>query len=125
VAARYAIQCCGGIDGLALTHMDCVGSSFPYVEEYRDSQGLTSSRLKPDARTLLETEPASLNQQAVEDQASLVRFIEQRLGCRVLYTSSGPTYLDKANLRPETVRPPAARVGVSETPFTLPKEIAG
>ena len=125
VAARYAIQCCGGIDGLALTHMDCIGSSFPYVEEYRDSQGLTSSRLKPDARSLFATEPASLKQQAVEDQESLVRFIEQRLECRVLYTSSGPTYLDKANLRPETVRPPAARAGVSETPFTQPQQLAG
>jgi len=61
----------------------------------------------------------------VEDQESLVRFIEQRLECSVLYTSSGPTYLDKTNLRPETVRPPAARAGVSETPFALPQQIAG
>jgi len=125
VAARYAIECCGGIDGLALTHMDSVGLSFKYVEEYLYPQGLTSSWLKPDARLLLEAEPSGLKLQPVEDQESLVRFIEQRLGCKVLYTSSGPTYLDKANLQPGTVRPVSAKAGVGEIPFTMPKQIAG
>jgi adenylosuccinate synthase len=125
VAAGYAIQCCGGIDGLALTHMDCVESPFAYVDEYRDAHGLTSSLLKPDAKGLFETEPANLKLQPVEAQESLVRFIEQQLGCKVLYTSSGPTYLDKVNLRPEIVQPSSARAGAAEIPLTLPKQIAG
>jgi adenylosuccinate synthase len=125
VAAGYAIQCCGGIDGLALTHMDCVESPFAYVDEYRDAHGLTSSLLKPDAKALFETEPANLKLQPVEAQESLVRFIEQQLGCKVLYTSSGPTYLDKVNLRPEIVQPPLARAGADAIPLPLPKQIAG
>ena len=125
VAAGYAIQCCGGIDGLALTHMDCVESPFAYVDEYRDAHGLTSSLLKPDAKGLFETEPANLKLQPVEAQESLVRFIEQQLGCKVLYTSSGPTYLDKVNLRPEIVQPPLARAGADAIPLPLPKQIAG
>jgi adenylosuccinate synthase len=125
VAAGYAIQCCGGIDGLALTHMDCVESPFTYVDEYRDAHGFTSSLLKPDAKALFETEPANLKLQPVEAQESLVRFIEQQLGCKVLYTSSGPTYLDKVNLRPEIVQPPLARAGADAIPLPLPKQIAG
>jgi adenylosuccinate synthase len=125
VAARYAIQCCGGIDGLALTHMDCVESPFTYVDEYRDAHGFTSSLLKPDAKALFETEPANLKLQPVEAQEFLVRFIEQQLGCKVLYTSSGPTYLDKVNLRPEIVQPSSARAGAAEIPLMLPKQIAG
>ena len=125
VAAHYAIQCCGGIDGLALTHADCVESPFAYVDEYRDAHGFTSALLKPDAHALFETEPASLKLQPVEDQESLVRFIEQRLGCRVIYTSSGPTYLDKAILRPEIVQSLSAKAGVGELAFKLPKQIAG
>jgi adenylosuccinate synthase len=125
VAARYAIQCCGGIDGLALTHMDCVESPFTYVDEYRDAHGFTSSLLKPDAKALFETEPANLKLQPVEAQESLVRFIEQQLGCKVLYTSSGPTYLDKVNLRPEIGQPSSARAGADAIPLTLPKQIAG
>jgi len=125
VAARYAIKCCGGIDGLALTHLDCMESPFTYVDEYRDSHGFTSVLLKPDTRAMFETEPAGLKSEPVEDQAGLVRFIEQRLGCKVLYTSSGPTYLDKANLQPATVQPVSAKAGVGEIPFTMPKQIAG
>jgi adenylosuccinate synthase len=125
VAARYAIECCGGIDGLALTHMDCVGSSFPYVEQYRGPQGVASNQLKPDAQVLFKTAPASLKQQPVEDQKSLLRFIEQQLECKVFYSSSGPTYLDKANLQPEIVPAMGAKAAVGGIPFTLPKQIAG
>ncbi|MGD0578463.1 MAG: adenylosuccinate synthetase [Bryobacteraceae bacterium] len=125
VAARYAIKCCGRIDGLALTHMDCVESPFTYVDEYRDSHGFTSSVLKPDAQALSETKPAGLKLQVVEDDAALVRFIEQRLDCKVLYRSSGPTYQDKAILRPEIVPALATQAAVGETPFTLPKQAAG
>ena len=108
VAARFAINCCGGIDGLALTHVDCVDSHFAYVDGYRDSHGFTSSLLKADAQALLETGPAGLNLQPVVDRASLVSFIELRLGCKVLYSSSGPTYQDKANWGPAIDRAVAA-----------------
>ena len=56
---------------------------------------------------------------------SLVGFIEQRLGCRVFYSSSGPTYLDKEILRPEAVQASSAKVGMGEVRFNLPKQIAG
>jgi len=125
VAARYAINCCGGIDGLALTHLDCMESPFTYVDEYRDSHGFTSALLKPDARALFETEPAALKSEPVEDQAALVRFIEQRLECKVLYSSFGPTYQDKAILRPDIVPAVAAPATIGELPFRMPKQIAG
>jgi adenylosuccinate synthase len=125
VAARYAIKCCGGIDGLALTHLDCMESPFTYVDEYRDSHGFTSALLKPDARALFETEPARLKFEPVDDQAGLVRFIEQRLECKVLYSSSGPTYQDKAILRPDIVPAVAAQATIGEMPFAMPKQIAG
>ncbi len=125
VAAQYAIKCCGGIDGLALTHLDCSESPFTYVDEYRDSHGFTSSLLKPDARALFETEPAGLKLEAVEDNAALVGFIEQRLDCKILYSSFGPTYQDKAILQPEIVPAVAAPTGIVEIPFKMPKLIAG
>ncbi len=125
VAARYAIQCCGGVDGLALTHMDCVESPFTYVDEYRNSQGVIAAWLKPDARSLFETEPASLKRHVVEDSASLLRFIEQRLHCKIVYTSLGPTYLDKAIQRPEIAPAVAVHPVAGEVPPIVPREIAG
>jgi len=124
VAARYAIQCCGGIDGLALTHMDSVESPFSYIDAYRDSHGFTSTLLKPDAKVLFDTEPASVKQHPVQDEQSLVRFVEDRLMCNVIYTSSGPTYQDKALVRPELVST-AAQTSIVEMPFRMPKQAAG
>ena len=95
------------------------------MDEYRDAHGFTSPLLKPDARALFETEPAGLKLQPFEDHDSLVRFIEQRLGSRVIYSSSGPTYLDKETLRPEVVQTMSAKTGMGDIGFTLPKQIAG
>lgn len=30
--ARYAIECCGGVDGIAITHMDCIPSNLAAVD---------------------------------------------------------------------------------------------
>ena len=103
VAHRYALQACGGVDGLALTHLDLAASSqaLRLVRTYdimdriepgpfRDLGYQTSltSRLLA-ARPILDDEPPS----------DWIGAVENSLGAPVLVTSSGPSTRDKRELR--------------------------
>jgi adenylosuccinate synthase len=103
VAHRYALQVCGGVDGLALTHLDVAASSetLRLVRTYdtmdriepgpfRDLgyQASLTARLLA-ARPLVPAEPP-------EDW---VGAIGDALGAPVVVTSAGPTTSDKRELR--------------------------
>jgi len=103
VAHRYALEVCGGVDGLALTHLDLAASSraLRLVRTYdimdriepgpfRDLgyQASLTARLLA-ARPVLDDDPP-------EDWVGAV---EDALGTPVLVTSSGPSTRDKRELR--------------------------
>ncbi len=115
VLARYAVDACGGLDGIALTHLDAIPrlARWRVCTSYRLTTPaphlfLPSARgeavaLRPGAaRDLAHT--AALGQALgsvvplYEDHTaeSLPRCVEEQLGAPVLLRSSGPTAIDKA-----------------------------
>ncbi|MEO3862362.1 adenylosuccinate synthetase [Acrocarpospora sp. B8E8] len=95
VAARYAVQVCGGVDELALTHLD-VADEHPelrvcraYDQPVRLTPGdlphqADLARRLAGARPILEPVPGPWP-----------AFVADELGVPVTVTSSGPTWLDK------------------------------
>ena len=117
VLARYAIEVCGGIDGLALTHLDALSHlpSWRVCTAYRlrdaDADPSLFLRGPSDLVRAIRPGPARDLEHAealgralghvtpvYEDMRaeSLVRRIEETLGAEVLVRSSGPTAADKA-----------------------------
>ncbi len=95
VLLRYALQACGGIDGLAITHLDRVGDPAPVCRAYADATPLTlpetleqaerlGARLR-DARPLLEEVPGS----------ELADVLAETLTTPVWLEARGPTAADR------------------------------
>lgn len=105
VLARYAVDCCSGVDALALTHLDRVGPDWRVATAY---EGLppefgTSERLALGEHHDLAYQEA-LGQalascrpvyERVSGPESLLGRVEDRLGAPVLLESWGPCYQAK------------------------------
>lgn len=118
VLARYALERCGGVELLALTHLDLLTrrGGLSAVEAYvprpgqedafapRWVQGAEGHRLRTDLRGGLEAQEAlgAWLQSGVStrvrafgrDVGDFVAWVEHRLGVRVAVTSTGPTAAD-------------------------------
>ncbi|QSQ18876.1 adenylosuccinate synthetase [Pyxidicoccus parkwayensis] len=119
VLARYALASCGGVDSLALTHLDRLMDRWPVCTAYRapsthddvlirgtvDPSHVTGLRLGPHrdlahqerlTRALSACTPVR-EELDLGEQASdrFVSWVEATLGVRVSVTSHGPTARDK------------------------------
>jgi adenylosuccinate synthase len=123
VLARYALAACGGVDALALTHLDRLAERWPVCTAYLAPPGcdggsflreegapsrVTALRLGPHrdlahqerlTRGLLACEPVreelELGQPPEERARRFVAWVEAALGAPVAVTSHGPTARDK------------------------------
>ncbi|WBB51869.1 adenylosuccinate synthetase [Verrucosispora sp. WMMA2044] len=99
VAHAYALAVAGGVDGLALTHLDLVGQGLDLriCHRYTDSDGLVPGPPGDlDRQAALTTR--LLQARPVYDRPSPVDWptaVEQTLGVPVVLTSHGPTAEDK------------------------------
>ncbi|WP_433653234.1 adenylosuccinate synthetase [Micromonospora zamorensis] len=107
VAHRYALAVAGGVDGLALTHLDLAGPELRICRRYD-----TTDRLTPDP-------PGDLDRQAAltarllrssplydDPPADWAKAVSAELGAPVVLTSHGPTADDKTPHGP-LLAPPA------------------
>lgn len=120
VLARYALACCGGVDSLALTHLDRLASRWPVCTAYRAPPGEDGGTLLRDAsrvtvlrpgphrdlvyqerltRALATCEPLrehlDLGASPAARTERFVAWVETTLGVRVAVTSHGPAARDK------------------------------
>lgn len=107
VLARYAIEVCGGIDSLAVTNLDRLEqvATRQVCDRYRTQDGRYLSTLpikeaREDLRhqerlTQLLGSVATEYKQAPLQEEQYLQILEDRLSCRVKYTSSGPSACDK------------------------------
>jgi adenylosuccinate synthase len=90
---KYAMRAAGPVDSLFLTHLDKIpGMMTRYCVSYQDMDaipfGVSTNRL-------MNAEPKQYDY-----TKNITRTLEDHLGVRVGYTSSGPTYQEKTNLLP-------------------------
>lgn len=92
-AARYAAEACGGVDALAVTHLDrWTAISHQVCDAYeRDGAGITE--LRPDT-PLNECRP--IYKRVADREEEFLKYLEGQLTARVAIRSYGPTYLQKA-----------------------------
>ncbi|HZI16075.1 MAG TPA: adenylosuccinate synthetase [Myxococcus sp.] len=121
VLARYALACCGGVDALALTHLDRLAPRWPVCNAYRappgaeallqdpaDPSRVTALRPGPHrdlawqerlTRALATCEPLreelDLGEAPDGRAERFVAWVEAALGVRVAVTSHGPVARDK------------------------------
>ncbi|HEX5541533.1 MAG TPA: adenylosuccinate synthetase [Micromonospora sp.] len=101
VAHRYALEVAGGVDGLALTHLDLAGERLQICRAYDWADRLVPGppgdldRQAQLTSRLLRTRP--VYGPAPADWAAAV---QEELGAPVLLTSHGPTAEHKASLAP-------------------------
>ncbi len=119
VLARYALACCGGVDALALTHLDRLSARWPVCNAYRAPPGdgpfirdpqspVTALRPGPYrdlayqerlTQALSTCEPLhetlDLGEPPEERTERFVAWVEAALGVRVAVTSHGPVARDK------------------------------
>jgi len=103
ILLRYAIRATGGVDGLALTHLDALGSSaWRGVVRHAGAEGALDAPALPDdlearerltrrlagCRAVLEPVPG--------EEAHFVAWLEDALGAPVTIRSRGPRPRDKA-----------------------------
>lgn len=108
VLLKYAVEVCGGVDGLALTHLDCLKPGWKLCTGY---QGL--NRLEPGpfmdldyqeelSRKLMTARPVY---REITDEAQLCAALETVADAQVVLKSYGPTPSDKQLLGLLTGRP--------------------
>lgn len=96
VAHRYALEVCGGVDALALTHLDLTDRPLLLCDSYNWTDRLAPN---PDPTDL--TRQAALTERLLTTRptydcpANLPAAIEHALDVPVLLTSHGPTAADK------------------------------
>jgi adenylosuccinate synthase len=104
VAHRYAVEVCGGVDGVALTHLD-VAAGAPDLRLCRAYRmgGADVDRIVPgpyrdlDHQALLTARvAAAVPRLDTEAPADWRAAVEEAVGAPVLVTSQGPTAADKA-----------------------------
>ncbi|MCL7460620.1 adenylosuccinate synthetase [Micromonospora echinofusca] len=117
VAHRYALAAAGGVDGLALTHVDLAGPGLRICRRYD-----TTDRLAPGPPGDLDRQAALtarlLRSRPVYDDApppDWTAAVREELGAPVVLTSRGPTADDKTPhgplLAPSGTAPPRRRDG--------------
>jgi adenylosuccinate synthase len=106
ILTRHAITACGGLDALALTHLDRVeGSRFRFVEAHRvdDAEhGALPRSSDPDplvaqerlTRWLMRARPV-LAELGAPTSDAFVAWIERTYALPVSIASHGPTHVDK------------------------------
>jgi len=106
VMARYALEVCGGADGLVLTHLDCLAKlpQWKLCTAYRVGEDKLSSILKKQTLTDLSHQEAltrllgsvsPIYERAEAEPDKYIQTIEQALNTPVTIASFGPTALDK------------------------------
>jgi adenylosuccinate synthase len=114
VMLKYALQVCGGVDGLFITHCDkfLILNKYSTVEKYWNYNGKSQetvntivSEIEYKERTLDERKqltsfleasyPAISNLFDMNSSNLLSRYLERELGVPVIGLSHGPTYQDK------------------------------
>jgi adenylosuccinate synthase len=96
VLLHYALAACGGVDSLALTHLDALGAlgEYRYCESYRGQEHLPlpSSLAEQErlTRLLLEVEPLYARLANITPAAARA-VLSERTGVPVKYGSLGPT----------------------------------
>ena len=103
VLLRYAMDACGGVDALALTHMDTLARMprwrvcVRYADRARVELGPARDLAYTEelGRSLRDVEPIALE----HEKARCVTLLEEALGARVVLTSRGPTAADKSERR--------------------------
>jgi adenylosuccinate synthase len=93
VAARYAIETCGGVDCLALTHLDRVPSLPAKVCDAYLLDGRSETRLRADTPLALCRPSYTSVDKATE---GFTRHLVERLGVPIGIQSFGPTHADKS-----------------------------
>ena len=101
VALRYSLRCAGGVDEIALTHIDHVGRSFRYVDSYKMPNGniiKEAGELGMPCRAcdLDWAMPIVKEKQIDDDLVSNV--FQELIGLPVRYVSWGETAVEKASL---------------------------
>jgi adenylosuccinate synthase len=111
VLARYAIEACGGVDGIAVTHVDALARMprWRICRRYRDGTPVrlgTIGDLEHTAalaRALTDVDPiyedVTLSGDLAERTERVIARVGEALGASVILTSSGPTAADKADRR--------------------------
>jgi adenylosuccinate synthase len=90
-AVEYAAECCGGIDGIALTHCDCAPDDLvTVVTGYREMDGMTAMRDLATKR-LMHCKPALLEEFTIDELA-------ESLPAPIAIKSYGPTASRKSGL---------------------------
>lgn len=92
VLGRYAIACCGGVDGLAITHLDRVGPDWKLCTGYAKGEPRPGPFQDLEYQEILTR--LLQNNQPRYVPFSLERY-EAELGAPVWYESYGPCWLDK------------------------------
>jgi adenylosuccinate synthase len=100
VATRYALEVSGGIDCLAITHLDTVDGveDLPVCEVYKERQNLAPNFAGHDLgyqRMLTRTCTDSTPLYTTVDKVNRAKTIAGMLKLPLLIESWGPTYLDK------------------------------
>ncbi|WP_280400014.1 adenylosuccinate synthetase [Nocardia carnea] len=111
VLLRYAVQVCGGIDGLVLNHLDTAAGE-PVATAYRTSRGILRT-LPPGAwqdlghQAALTATLATATPILTDPAPDLPSLLEQTLGAPVVLTATGPD---------RSARTPSAAFGALAAP---------
>jgi adenylosuccinate synthase len=92
VAARYALKATGGVDGIAMTHLDRLHYLPPRFCDAYELDGKVLRDLQPSNVT------RSRPMYTPTDEDRFTPDIEQALGVRVTLASYGPTWLEKSRM---------------------------
>jgi len=119
---RYAIAACGGVDGLAVTHLDALPALSPWrvcvAHRPDDRDGHLFSDGRPIVGRFRDLEHQSALTEALfrvtpvltEPSGHPMRWLEAALGTPVVMTANGPTFRDMATVRKQRARFWAASV---------------
>jgi adenylosuccinate synthase len=94
---RYAIAACGGVDALAVTHVDRVTPEFRIAKSYEDFVPALGPFRDLDYQLSL-GKHVSRARPVYEQTSDIVASIEAELGARVAIASHGPRASDKRRL---------------------------
>ncbi|MEV0808935.1 adenylosuccinate synthetase [Micromonospora sp. NPDC050200] len=96
VAHRYALAAAGGVDGLALTHLDLAGPRLRICRRYRDTDRLTPGPAGDlDRQAALTARLLRATPEYDDPPPDWVAAVRQELAAPVVLSSRGPTAEDK------------------------------
>jgi adenylosuccinate synthase len=103
VLLRYVIDACGGIDGLAITHLDRLSMLPDHVCDSYELDGVRRERITlsedPNADPTLGRDIGKINrryrQLPFSNELAWIAVVQELLQTPVRYRSVGPTFRDK------------------------------